>query len=93
MTQTQEAARTPVSFFQITDLSSAVGIQGNGGAAILMNASGGAIRYRVDGGTPTGTVGMLLAENATLWYVGDLSLLKFINDQGATSTLNATTFA
>lgn len=92
MTTTQEAGRTPVGFFQITDLSAAVGVRG-AGAAILMNADGGAIRYRVDGGTPTGTAGMLLAENASLWYVGDLSLLKFINDSGATSTLNATTFA
>jgi len=92
MTLTQEAPRDVVGFFQITDLSSATGIRGNGGQAILMNAQGGAIRYRMDGDDPTGTVGMLLAENATLWYVGDLSKLKFINDDGATATLNATTF-
>jgi len=91
MVLTQEVGREPTGFFSITDLSAAVGVRGVG-AAIMLNADGGAIRYRVDGGTPTGSSGMLLAENATLWYVGDLSLLKFINDTGASSTLNATTF-
>lgn len=44
----------------------------------MIQAEGGAVRWRDDGTDPTSTVGMILLAGSELDYVGQISALRFI---------------
>lgn len=47
------------------------------------------VRYRDDGTNPTASAGMRLVANDVLFYTGDLSAIKFI-EEAASAVLNIT---
>ncbi len=55
--------------------------------AALIQAENQPVRWRDDGTAPTASAGMLLDAGATLFYVGSLGALRFIEAQ-ASATLN-----
>ena len=76
----------PLGFQQLdaTALSAAVGLTVPPGAnyALLIAETAG-VRWRDDGTAPTSSVGMLIAQDATLEYSGNLSMIKFIAASGS----------
>lgn len=61
-----------------------------GAGAVMLQAQGGAIRWRDDGVDPVaGGPGMLLADGNDLFYTGDLAGLRVIQDAGAGSLFAA----
>lgn len=82
------AAMRPIGYRQITSLSSAVGLNAPQLAQIaLIQAEGQDVRWRDDGTAPTATVGMVIANGATLAYTGDLASIQLI-ESIASATLN-----
>ena len=59
-------------------------------AYITVEAQG--VRWRDDGVAPTATVGMPLAAGTTLFYDGDLTQIRFIQ-QAASATINVSYYA
>lgn len=61
---------------------------------VMIVPEDGAVRFRLDGTSPTAAVGMLLNLGETLTLEGyeTLSGAKFISQSGATITLNVTYF-
>jgi hypothetical protein len=49
---------------------------------VVIQAEGASLRYRDDGSDPTATVGMLLADGASMAYTGDMTKLKFFSATG-----------
>jgi len=90
MSQFSEESLKPLGHQQLTTtLSAAVGLTvpanaiANGvtkaGARLaLIRCETTSVRWRDDGTAPTTSVGMLLDVGETLWYNGDIQLLRFI---------------
>jgi len=79
---------TPRGFEKIADLSSAEGLNVPEKAQFaLISPEGADVRWRDDGTDPTASVGMPLADGATVWYIGNLDAVKFI-EQAASAVLN-----
>ena len=87
-----------LAYQQITDLSSSVGIVvpdlNAGGvkqprpAGCWLQAESQNVRYRDDGGAPTGSVGLILyAGDPPTWFEGDLAAARFI-ETAASAKLN-----
>lgn len=76
---------TPLGYQQITDLSSAAGLTVPAGARVArIQTEAQAVRWRDDGTNPTAAIGMrLLTTSDGLWYAGDLSTIKFIEETGS----------
>lgn len=73
---------------QVTNLSSAVGLTVPAAAmAALIQAQGAVVRWRDDGTDPTASVGMRLLQDFDMWYTGDLSSIRFIQES-ASGVLN-----
>lgn len=49
------------------------------------------VRYRLDGEDPTSSVGFLAAAGECVWFVGDLTKVKFLESAGG-ATLNVHVF-
>jgi len=90
-----------IGYQQITDLSSAVGLtvpeRDNSGlrqmpTIALITPYTNNVRWRDDGVSPTGSVGMPLAAGVTLQYDGNLKAIKFINN-GGSAELNISYYA
>ena len=80
----------PRGYQQITDLSASVGLTVPDGATrAVIQAEGDDVRWRDDGTDPTATVGMILAQNTSLDYSGDLNEIEFIEAAGG-GILNVT---
>lgn len=81
--------RTPAGYQQISAATLAtaqnltlptltVGQAGMQVGYTLIQANGGAIRWRDDGTAPTASVGMLIADGGELTYTGDPTKIKLI---------------
>lgn len=60
-----------------------------GANSIVISVEGAAIRWRDDNGAPSSTVGMPVANGASLAYAGNLPQFEFIG-QSAGATVNVT---
>lgn len=70
-----------IGFQQIATLTTAQALTVPTDARVaLIHAEGQAIRWRDDGTAPTATVGMRLAVGGELYYDGELSKLKLIEE-------------
>lgn len=84
---------TVKGYQQITDVSAAVGLTVPSGAAYaIIQCESQAVRWRDDGTNPTAGVGMRLLTTGELYYDGDLSAIKFIQE-AATAKLNVSYYA
>jgi hypothetical protein len=83
-----------LGYQQITNLAAAVGLTVPANATYaLIRAVTQSVRWRDDGTSPTGTVGMLLAVAPDeLRYDGDLKAIKFI-ETAASAELNISYYA
>lgn len=88
---TADATITPLAYHQITSLAAATGISGGAGRVALIQALDQNVRWRDDGVDPTGTVGMRLAAGETMFYVGDLKKIKFI-EEAASAEINLSVY-
>lgn len=80
------ASVIPVGYEQINP-AAATGLTVPATAEVaLIQAEGGKIRWRDDGTTPTGAIGMLVADGETLQYNGDLDAFELIADGTAAAT-------
>lgn len=79
----------PLGYQQITDLSSAVGLEPRGAIVALIQTEVSPVRWRDDGTDPTALVGMLLPVGDTLEYRGDMNAIRFIQTAGG-AILDAT---
>lgn len=72
----------PRGYEQVTVLGAAQPLPNLPDAAdvALVNVMGGNLRWRDDGTAPTDAIGMLIIENDTIQYYGDLSAFQFIAD-------------
>jgi len=81
---------TPLGYQQITSLSSATALTVPDLARFaLIEAEAQGVRWRDDGTNPTAAIGMPLSAGSTIWYVGNLEDIKFIEDT-AGGILNVT---
>lgn len=85
----------PITYEQSGNLSASTGLASIG-AGIPKNVSkawiqaqSNSVRWRDDGGTPTASVGMILAAGDILEYTGDLSAIRFIQT-AASAQINIT---
>lgn len=101
MALTLKAITTRLGYQQITTLTSATGltvpsVDVNGlsckPSLAIITAETKGVRWRDDGIDPTSTVGMPLAAGTTLQYDGDLTKIKFI-EQEASAKLNISYYA
>ena len=81
----------PQGYYQITSLSSAQSIAGGNGRVALIQCLDQNVRWRDDGTAPTTTVGMRLHAGESMWYVGDVAKIQFI-EEAASAELNITTY-
>ena len=58
--------------------STALTVPSGARIALVVVGGGQAVRWRDDGSDPSGTVGMPVADGATLPYAGDLTAIRFI---------------
>jgi hypothetical protein len=70
----------PAGYRQITGLSAVKGVQIGGGRVALIQTLNANIRIRDDGVDPTPTEGYRLAAGQSIWYLGDLRKLRFIEE-------------
>lgn len=76
----------PLGYEQISSLGSAVGLTVPTDAVLaLITVESSDVRWRDDGVDPTATVGMVIAADDELFYIGVLSSIKFI---GAGAVVN-----
>jgi len=90
-----------MGYQQITDLTAATnltvpvldptGLNQKPTIALITPAAKG-VRWRDDGVNPTGSIGMPLAAGVTLQYDGDLTKIKFIEDDSG-AILNVSYYA
>lgn len=101
MALTLKAITTRLGYQQITTLTSATGltvpsVDVNGlsckPSLAIITAETKGVRWRDDGVDPTSTVGMPLAAGTTLQYDGDLTKIKFI-EQEASAKLNVSYYS
>lgn len=88
---TAEATITPILYQQVTSLGTAKGIASNNGRVALIQALNQNVRWRDDGTNPTDTVGMRLHAGETMFYVGDLRKIRFI-EEAASAQLNVSVY-
>lgn len=88
--QTVEIGRQVRKFVQLTSLATAVPFPGSGSAA-MVQAEGQDVRYRADGIDPTSSVGTILANGESIFFLGDVSQLRFI-ETAASAKLNIHVF-
>lgn len=87
---------TPLGFQQISNPTVATNLTPPAGATMAQIEvdsilTSGAVRWRDDGTSPTGSVGMLRVPGQEFSYNGNLSAIQFINVSNANpSTLNVT---
>jgi len=86
-----DAISTPQGYHQITDLSSAVGLNAKNGRFALIQAVGQNVRWRDDGAAPTAAVGMILHAGETFPYYGDIKAIRFI-ETAASAELNVSVY-
>lgn len=79
-TYVADAVLDPEGYVQITDLSSAISIQGGNGRVALIQALNQNVRWRDDGTNPTASVGMRIHAGETFLYNGDLAKIRFIEE-------------
>jgi len=71
----------PKGYQQLTSLATATVLAVPAGARFaLIQAEDQNVRWRDDGTAPTATVGVQLAAGADLFFTGDLSALRFIEE-------------
>ena len=75
-----DATIEPAGYRKITSLSSAKGVQIGVGRVALIQAINQNIRYRDDGTDPTSSEGMVLFAGQSIWYTGDLRVIRFIEE-------------
>lgn len=101
MAITLKAITTRLGYQQIGTLTSATGltvpsVDVNGlsckPSLAIITAETKGVRWRDDGVDPTSTVGMPLAAGVTLQYDGDLTKIKFI-EQEASAKLNVSYYS
>jgi hypothetical protein len=80
-----EAPRHVEAFYQLTNLAAATLCPGN---VLEIQAEGGSIRYRLDGGTPTASVGSLIAEGETKRLLVGNNELRLISGDGASANIH-----
>lgn len=86
----KDAGLDPLGYQQITNLTSAVGLTVPEGATrAFIQAEAQQVRWRDDNTNPTTSVGMVLDAGSSIYYVGDLSKIKFI-EITASAKLNVT---
>ena len=79
---------TPLGYEQITSLSAGASLTVPERATrARISCEAQAVRWRDDGTSPTPSVGMHLAVDTDLWYVGDLGVVEFI-EETASAKLN-----
>jgi hypothetical protein len=84
ITQTVPGAEKPISYQQITSLSSAASLTVPSGARYAkMIPEAQAVRWRADGTNPEAGVGMPLAVGAELVFAGPLASFKVIEQTGS----------
>jgi hypothetical protein len=77
------------SFAQIADLSLPIGLTFPGGTTMaLVQVNSGIVRYRRDGVSPSGTVGMLMYATGPAQSFTESDDLEFIQNTGSTGSLN-----
>lgn len=77
-----------LGYQQITDLSSAVALTVPTGATHAdIQAEAQPVRWRMDGTNPTDSVGTRLLADQSIWAVGELARLRFI-EESASAVLN-----
>lgn len=54
-----------------------------GATSVYLEAETAGVRYRDDGGAPTGSIGMIIASGGAIYYVGPASALRFILQTGS----------
>jgi len=81
--QSVDGGITNQGYVQLTTLTVATGVTAPGGAnCAMIQAEGDQIRWRDDGTNPTATVGMFIPSGSGIWYTGDFTKLKFIQQSG-----------
>lgn len=82
-------ANVPMGFFQMTVLTSSIGMTTIPGGSTLavIQCQGQPVRWRDDGTAPTASVGMLMNVGDVLKYDGPIDKLRFI-ETAASATLN-----
>jgi hypothetical protein len=80
-----DAPREVVGFYQIANLAAAVLIPGN---VVEVQAEDGDIRYRLDGGVPTATVGSVIPDGETRRILVGDNELRLISGDGASANIH-----
>ena len=75
-----DAIVEPAGYRKLTSLSSAKGVQIGDGRVAHIQAINQNVRYRDDGTDPTASEGMVLFAGQSIWYTGDLRVLRFIEE-------------
>lgn len=83
-TLTKPGPLSPMGYQQLSSLSSATGFTVPSSATIaVVVCTGQTVRWRDDGTSPTSSVGTELTVNTYFPYVGNLSLIKFIQESAS----------
>ena len=88
---TADAAITPIAYKQITNVASVCSVPVGNGRVALIQALNQNVRWRDDDSDPTDSVGMRLHAGETIFYVGDLRKLRFIEESSG-AELNLTVY-
>jgi hypothetical protein len=88
-----DAELKPRGYEQLTDLSAAVGLSKVpvGAIGALIQAEDQYVRWH-DVIVPTANLGMTLAAGDTIWYVGNLDKIKFI-EMAASAIINVSYYS
>jgi hypothetical protein len=86
-----EATVEPDGYYQLTSLASAAGIGGGNGRVALIQCLKQNVRWRDDGVDPTANVGVRIHAGESIFYVGDLRKIRFI-EEAASAELNISTY-
>jgi hypothetical protein len=74
----------PLGHEQVTGLNTAKGLTAPSGAErALLICTAQNVRFRDDGSNPAADTGIQLPKNTLFWYTGDLSAIKFIEEQAS----------
>lgn len=90
-TYVADAKLEPQGYYQISSLSSAQNIAGGNGRIALIQALNQNVRWRDDGTDPTANVGMRIAAGQEIWYIGDVTKFRVI-EETAGAELNISTY-
>jgi len=88
--ETSDHILKPLGYEQNKTLTTAKGLTVPDGAQVaVIQCLTQHVRWRDDGNDPTAAIGMRLASEQSLFYTGDLTAIKFIQE-AATAELNIT---